>query len=263
MNRTVIWLAVAFMACESTNPARFEGDNAFECEDGADNDRDGAFDCADSDCFGSPSCDDYIPPDPDPGTDRDTEDDSTGFTDDPDAIADHLRTVTLVYTQTHDIGAGDPGIDALACESYDICDCVMEISGSGTFVSAEDDLVVFQGTWQVSNLEDEGSCSEAIRGGSWVPESGEAFHSFRFRADDEPPEGTQLVQLDQWMAHANEADVDPRPPNLVANEQFGIWLMNASFDSETNSADHTETSTGIIELFTDRVEHHLVVSFGE
>ena len=65
------------------------------------------------------------------------------------------------------------------------------------------------------------------------------------------------------MAHANEADVDPRPPNLVANEQFGIWLMNASFDQGTNSVDHTETSTGIIELFTDRVEHNLVVSFGE
>jgi hypothetical protein len=257
VNRTLVWLAVAVMACESTNPSRFEGDNAFECEDGADNDRDGDFDCADSDCFGSPSCDDYIPPDPAPDTDEDSNSssDPNGFTDDPDAIADHLRTVTLVYTQTHDVGAGDPGIDALACDSYDICDCVMEVSGSGTFVSAEGDLVVFHGSWEVSNLDEEGSCSASIRGGSWVPQSGQAFHSFRFK--------NGLDRLDQWMAHSNEADVDPRPPNLFANEQFGIWLMNASFDQDSNSTDHTETSTGIIELFTDQVEHHLVVSFDE
>ena len=254
-----IWivLPLALMACESTNPSRFEGDDPFECEDGADNDRDGAFDCADSDCAGSPSCDDYIPPDPDPGTgtDDDTDGDSEARDDDPNAVADHLRSVTLTYTQTHDIGAGDPGIDQLACDSYDICDCVMIVQGTGTFVQAEDDLVTFEGTWQVTNLEAEDGCSDSLRGGSWIPEDGAAYHSFRFRDG--------IDTLDQWMAHANLADVDPRPPNLVQNEQFGIWLMDTPFDTETNSADHTETSTGIIELFTDNVVHHLVVEFEE
>ena len=34
----------------------FEGDQAGECSDGADNDRDGLFDCDDPDCAGSPTC---------------------------------------------------------------------------------------------------------------------------------------------------------------------------------------------------------------
>jgi hypothetical protein len=43
---------------EDTTPAEREGDDAGECEDGADNDVDGNFDCDDSDCAGSPVCDD-------------------------------------------------------------------------------------------------------------------------------------------------------------------------------------------------------------
>jgi hypothetical protein len=37
--------------------AEREGDDAGECEDGADNDVDGLFDCDDADCAGSPVCD--------------------------------------------------------------------------------------------------------------------------------------------------------------------------------------------------------------
>ncbi|MFZ5475423.1 MAG: hypothetical protein ACOZNI_01500 [Myxococcota bacterium] len=33
-----------------------EGDEPGECEDGADNDRDGAFDCKDTECAGAPAC---------------------------------------------------------------------------------------------------------------------------------------------------------------------------------------------------------------
>ncbi len=37
-------------------PANVEGDEPGECTDAADNDADGAFDCDDSDCAGSPDC---------------------------------------------------------------------------------------------------------------------------------------------------------------------------------------------------------------
>lgn len=40
-------------------PADAEGARAGECSDGADNDRDGLFDCDDPDCAGAPECDDY------------------------------------------------------------------------------------------------------------------------------------------------------------------------------------------------------------
>ena len=51
--------------------ANIEGDAVGECSDGADNDRDGRFDCQDPDCFGAPSCQD--------------DDDDSGATDDDDA----------------------------------------------------------------------------------------------------------------------------------------------------------------------------------
>ncbi|MBI4951080.1 MAG: hypothetical protein HY908_03540 [Myxococcales bacterium] len=57
--RHVAWIAILGLttalglgACKSD----IEGDVAGECSDGADNDRDGAFDCDDSDCAGAPAC---------------------------------------------------------------------------------------------------------------------------------------------------------------------------------------------------------------
>lgn len=41
-----------------------EGDDADECRDGADNDQDGAFDCDDDGCAGSPDCEDEGEPPP-------------------------------------------------------------------------------------------------------------------------------------------------------------------------------------------------------
>ncbi len=43
---------------DGTTDAAFEGDQAGECTDGADNDRDGLYDCDDPDCAGSPDCQD-------------------------------------------------------------------------------------------------------------------------------------------------------------------------------------------------------------
>lgn len=58
----------------------YEGDEAGECTDGADNDQDGQFDCDDEGCNGSPDCDE---------ADTDTDADSDSDTDaDSDADAD-------------------------------------------------------------------------------------------------------------------------------------------------------------------------------
>jgi hypothetical protein len=62
--------------------ANVEGDAVGECSDGADNDRDGRFDCQDPDCFGSPAC---AGDDDDSGAAGD-DDDATG--DDDDATGD-------------------------------------------------------------------------------------------------------------------------------------------------------------------------------
>ena len=74
----------------------YEGDDPGECSDGADNDKDGLFDCADPGCAGAPDCsgddddstddDDTTPDDDDTTDDDDTapdDDDTTASTNDP------------------------------------------------------------------------------------------------------------------------------------------------------------------------------------
>ena len=51
----VLSLSLALCSC-SSDVEEFEGDEAGECEDRADNDRDGQFDCDDDGCSWSPSC---------------------------------------------------------------------------------------------------------------------------------------------------------------------------------------------------------------
>lgn len=78
--------------------ANVEGDAVGECSDGADNDRDGRYDCDDPDCFASPSCDgddddsasgdddDTTPADDDDATPGDDDDATAGDDDDDDAV---------------------------------------------------------------------------------------------------------------------------------------------------------------------------------
>ncbi|MDP6944580.1 MAG: hypothetical protein QF464_10555, partial [Myxococcota bacterium] len=52
------WVVVAVAAggCGDDAPVAYEGDEAGECSDGADNDQDEAFDCFDPGCAGAPVC---------------------------------------------------------------------------------------------------------------------------------------------------------------------------------------------------------------
>ncbi len=67
-------------------PEEYEGDEAGECTDGADNDQDGLFDCDDEGCEGSPDCQEG---DTDTDSDTDTDTDADGDADaDSDSDAD-------------------------------------------------------------------------------------------------------------------------------------------------------------------------------
>ncbi len=59
LRRLLPCLAFALLlpGCFDQEPEEFEGDEAGECSDGADNDQDGLFDCDDEDCEGSEDCD--------------------------------------------------------------------------------------------------------------------------------------------------------------------------------------------------------------
>ena len=85
--------AALLIAC----PTDHEGDEPGECADGADNDRDGAWDCDDPDCAGAPECaaaadatddDDSAPDDDDTTDDDDSAPDDDDVTDDDDGAPD-------------------------------------------------------------------------------------------------------------------------------------------------------------------------------
>ena len=74
----------------ANDPPAYEGDEAGECADGADNDRDGLFDCNDPDCEGSSDCEEAdTDTDSDADSDTDTDSDSDADSDaDTDADSD-------------------------------------------------------------------------------------------------------------------------------------------------------------------------------
>ena len=72
-----MWFAL-LLACgeKFDNPESYEGDEAGECSDGADNDLDGLFDCNDDGCAGSPDCEEVVEPSGEPSSEdtADTDD---------------------------------------------------------------------------------------------------------------------------------------------------------------------------------------------
>jgi len=129
------------LACNPEVAEDIEGDEAGECEDGADNDGNGLFDCDDPSCAGAPACggeDTGLGP-----IDRDDED-GDGFTEEegdcddgddavhPDAVEecngvdddcngeidDDLDTLTFYADEDGD-GYGDPDNPVEACSEPD------------------------------------------------------------------------------------------------------------------------------------------------
>jgi hypothetical protein len=92
MRTLAIFASLALLGCTTQaddDDRPYEGDDAGECADDADNDRDGLFDCDDPDCEGASNC---VGDDDD---DDDASDDDDFTTDDDDATA-----TALMYAHT-------------------------------------------------------------------------------------------------------------------------------------------------------------------
>ncbi len=101
----VLGAALLAAACSSDTPAQsigYEGDEAGECEDGADNDQDELFDCKDPGCAGAPVCSsdeaDGSSPGPDATHGTDTPQAETTGEDVPDPPPDVPDTGAPVVT---------------------------------------------------------------------------------------------------------------------------------------------------------------------
>ena len=162
----------------------YEGDGPYECSDGADNDRDGYFDCNDNGCWNSPQCD---------GTEGDADTDADA---DGDSDAD---TDTDTDTDVPDVGTGlsSVAVDYQLDWNFDpepmgLWDCVQTYEGRGTYVEVDGARVTFEGTWERTGSD----CPEALDDLVWVNESGLAYTSLLLSGTAGSPS-----QVDAWLVH--------------------------------------------------------------
>lgn len=175
-------------APDSGTPSESEGDAAGECTDGADNDRDGAFDCDDEDCAGSTDCavDDYEGDESGECTDGSDNDDDGAMDCNDDGCAggpdceDLVPTVAVTWTDSgvtiditngnaagYDFGMAETRSDAGwfgedcvldpdddADFGYEICHHLLASGGSLEGVRNAEEVVAGESTLFSESLDD-------------------------------------------------------------------------------------------------------------
>jgi hypothetical protein len=232
-------LTVALLACradpDGAKDVDYEGDAAGECTDGADNDRDGYFDCADNGCWQSPDCaeaDTDTDSDSDADADADADADSDTDTDtdtDVDTPADRFTAYTVAYTLEWDFD--DAYADLLAF--YGLGDCTSTYAGAGSQVGASGSSVTFAGDWAMTGSD----CAVDLQDAVWWDDPGGAsYATLTFSSD--------LSHLDAWIQHRDADDTAPLP-SPADNGQWTITAMGAAVSG--GAANHTEDETTTIE----------------
>ena len=189
----------------------YEGDDAGECSDGADNDKDGFFDCDDNEWMNSPDClggttntNTNGGGNSGGGNTGTTGTTGTTVTDCEGPLCD-FTSVRLTFSANFDW--------APAAEAFGGQDCYVAYGGEGDFYTVEDNYLVFAGTWD--QLEDD--CEEAFGGEVIRSWAGGAFHSFYFTSD-------ASVLLD-WYAHRDEGEY-----STTGDPVFYVTEMDMLFD---------------------------------
>ena len=245
---SVLVMVMLLMGCiDSTRgDTEYEGDTPQECSDGADNDRDGDFDCADDGCAGSPACTGEGTADAEPRKGENTG--TVGFRDSsaptrPPSDGSlgpgiRLQEFQLEYeTRWHfeDGGAGAA-----------MADCTVQFAAAGEQVTSTADYVTFEGTWGIV----ESDCDPSLQDPSviWHDPSGRAYATFWFSND--------LTTLDRWLQHRDAAAVEP----LTSPAINGQWFMTdmATPVGDDHTAQHQETERTVIEGVLPIVLTHTV-----
>jgi hypothetical protein len=232
----MLWLLIACVVA-------YEGDDPGECSDGADNDRNGYFDCVDLACANSPDCVGETDADTDSDTDSDTDTDADTDADtdtDTDTDSD-TDTDTDADTDADTDTDTDTDTDALAAHllTYEIrmdvswvftegfADCNQVFEGSGAQVSAVDTRVTFSGPYAMTDT----TCTDHATLEPyfpWAPADGEALSSFVFSSD--------MSTLDVWFADDTE---DER----YARAEWYVYDMFEPYDDADQFVRYSEVAS--------------------
>jgi hypothetical protein len=230
----------------------FEGDDAGECSDGADNDRDGLFDCDDPGCAGSPDCESDTDTDTDTDSDTDTDADSDADADtdaDADSDADSDADTDPGPLTVADLGAGDLVISEVMinpCEVEWLMGQWVEVYNA-TGQDVELDGLGFQGDRGMGftvgtslELPSDGyvvfgySADTRLNGGAPVDfEWGGRFWFEEERARIELLSGATVIdavrleRIYDWYECAGYS-LDPTALDAVSNDDSASWCLGSS-----------------------------------
>ena len=243
-----ILTALFLVSCgadEKEETVEYEGDDAGECSDGADNDLDGYFDCQDNGCWGSPDC-------AGTGTAGGTGGSGDGGSGDGGSgdggaagIAAHLTAFDLSYTLTLDF-------DTFG-ETY-FTDCENTYSASGDQVGSVGEQVTFEGPWVLSSTTCTDNAVDLAESIAWLPDSGRSYATFHFDGS--------VDTLDAWIQHRDLDDTEP----LSSPSSEGQWYITAMATpvvgglASYNEQEEAPLEGGLITIFID---HAVVVQFSE
>lgn len=244
----------ALVGCKAAEVAGpVEGANPGECEDGADNDVDGYFDCDDNNCWGAPVCKDGTGGNGGGGGGVDTDTNGGADTDDPgfsgQGILDNLKSFSMTYLLTF---AFDD-LSQTLCKQYlhtDNCNCSAVYTGNGVLVEAANQRNTYEGEWTVaaSNcavLDDSRPQTVDVNfndGAIWRPmKNTHAYHTFHFKSDKSG--------IIDWITHADLSATERVAVDPMGSEQYWIKATEPHFLDETNWTIHyAETEVKPIDL---------------
>ena len=195
-----------------TSESEYEGDDPGECSDGADNDQDGFFDCADNECMMSPDCEET------PGTPGGTPGGTTGGTTPTGTTPTDCEGPLCDFISMQLIFGAEFDWDT-AAEAFGGVDCYVEFGGEGDFHAVEGNYLVFAGTWD----ERSDDCSEAFGGDLIRNWAGGAFHTFYFTTD-------ATVLLD-WYAHRDEGEYSTEGDPVFYSTEMDLPFDPAKMES--------------------------------
>ena len=241
----------------SVKATDFEGDDAEECRDGADNDRNGYFDCQDKGCWDSPDCDGSNGGDADTDADADADVDVDVDTDsDTDTDTTAGPCVDPICDLTHVEVSVRYEFQPLAILAVlGFCECFLEYDGAGDVVAGQFDPATgrqsFFGNFARTDVPiidtsiDSGifqscdpygpvqPCAPIVGidpfGDSlwWNDPTEVAYHSFYFETGQTPP-----TYVRDWIAHEFPGSFIPAlpPASPINAHQHYITDLYAPYD---------------------------------